>query len=228
MAARQIVTLTQFTTLVYNRLGNTAFWTSDEVRQYINAALRMWNAMTGYWHGQTILTAAANTTYYVLPATLVFGAHVEYNSSPLSLGSVFSWDQSDPNWMFRRGTPVEWSPVGINIIALRPIPPVPGGQILVAGVTTTPVLVAGGDFIDIGQEEFLVLLDYIEHLAVFKEGGQEFASTIPAVKAFLVAAGVYNEKLRASAIYRRAMGVDRSQQQKPWRTKPVDDGVGVR
>lgn len=228
MSARTQVTLTQFETMVYYRLGNAAFWTSDEVRQQINAALRTWNSLTGYWRGRLLLSTVANVPYYALSASLVFGAHVEFNGVPITQGSVFGWDQGDPYWEASRGTPVEWSPVGIGIIATRPVDPIGRNSLLVDGVTVTSILTNGGDYIDIAEDEFRVLVNYVQHLLVFKEGGAEFNSTLPFYKDFIQAAGIQNEKFKASALYRRTMGLDEDKQQKVWRTKPQMNPVGVR
>jgi hypothetical protein len=229
------ISLAQFTTLVQNRLGGAStFWTSDEIRQNINAALRTWNCLTGYWKTRLTFNASVNVPYYALPASLVFGARVEIDGVPAALGSVFSWDQDDPNWMFKRDKPEEWTPVGLGIIGLRPIPSSNAFSVLVDGVTVTPTLTVAGDKIDIGQEEFQALLDYIQHVLSFKEGGQEFQSTMPAYQRFIAAAGVRNEKLRASAFYRHAMGVDRDLQLKQIRSalsvlsRNAANEVGVR
>ena len=219
MSARTQVTLAQFTSRVYDTLGNNSFWTSDEIRQYINSALRTWNSLTGYWHGRITYTTTPNTIYYCLPSTLVFGAHVEFNGVPITKSSIFDWDQADPHWASKRGPAQEWSPIGIRIISLRPIDPAGGNSVTVDGVTVTPILVNSNDYIDIGEEEFKSLVDYIHHVAAFKEGGQEFGSTVPLYKQLIASAGAKNEKLRASALYRRVMGLDETSQRKYRRLK---------
>jgi hypothetical protein len=229
MAARTIITLSQLLTYCYDRLGNQSFWTQAEVTKLINEALRTWNCLTGYWHGRIQFTTTANRIYYPLPAALVFGAHVELNGNQITESSVFNWDQAIPDWEASRDTPEEWSPVGIGIIALRPIDPVGNLSIVVDGVSTTPVLVNLGDFIDIGQEDFKALLDYIEHLGTFKEGGAEFDATSTLMQSFMRQAGVRNEKLRATSTYRRVMGLDEDLERKPIRVRAANEPqVGVR
>ena len=162
-----------------------------------------------------------------MPSTLVQGAHIEFNSIPLSKSSVFNWDQINPQWEASRGTPDEWAPVGLSIIAINPVDPGGNNMLVVDGISVTPILVNSGDFVDIGQEDFAPLMDYVQHLAVFKEGGAEFESSLPLYKSFIAAAGVRNEKFRASALYRLTMGLDDDQQLKPFRRKRQMQPVGA-
>lgn len=229
MAAYTKITLTQFTTLVRARLGPSAFWTDDEIRQNINAALRTWNCLTGFWAGTATFVTTANYPYYALPAALVFGARATLDGVLLQPSSIFNWDQLDPYWMFRSGLPAEWAPIGVGIVALRPVDPSGGHTIVVEGISVTPVLTVAGDFIQLGEEDFAAILDYVLHLLTFKEGGAEFFATQAQLKTFVAAAGVRNEKLRASALYRRILGIVPDPQQKPWRRKAADGmEVGVR
>lgn len=234
MAAYNSVTLTQFIANVRANLGPTAFWTDAEITKFTNAALRTWNCLTGFWSGQQTVALVADRPYYALSGALVFGARVQLNGVPLQTGTVFGWDQQNPNWMATRGAPQEWSPVGLGIIAVNPIPPGGGSILTVFGISVTPVLTAAGDFINIGQEDFNALANYITHTLQIKSGGAELQSSMDDFKQFVEAAAVRNEKLRATTFYRRVMGLDQDKQLRRVRadnqpvTKDADNAVGMR
>jgi len=208
LSAYSTVSLTDFITAIRADLGPAAFWTDNEIRNFINAGLRTWSCLTGFWSGTKTIATVGNRPYYALGTSLCFGARVELNGVALDPGSVFEWDQQDPQWMSERGEPEMWAPVGIAIIALNPIPPSGGDTLVVHGTSITPILTAPGDKINIGREDFNALTDYIAHTLQFKSGGAEFKSSKVAYQAFLKAAGVRNEKLRASNFYRRIMGLE--------------------
>jgi hypothetical protein len=214
MAAYNTVSATQFIAVVRGNLGPANFWEDDEILQYINAALRTWNCLTGFWSGTKTLQTAPNHPYYALGSNLLFGARIELNGQVLDPVSVYEWDQQDPNWMNARGTPLEWAPVGLAIIALRPIPPAGGDVLTVYGISVTPILVNPTDKINIGREDFNALADYITHTLQVKSGGAEFRSSKTSQQAFLKAAVVRNEKLRSTTFYRRIMGLEQDKQLK--------------
>lgn len=47
----------------------------------------------------------------------------------------------------------------------------------------------------IGREDYDAILDYAQHLAAFKQGGMEFAMTIPLLNNFIRHCKLYNSKL---------------------------------
>jgi len=208
MAARQQYTLAQMQAKVYDRLQQSPFWTTAEVTKFINEALRTWSVLTGYWRKRITLTTLPTLPYYSLASFISFGMRVEFNSVPLSQSSVTNWDKGYPEWEGNPGTPQEWAPIGLSLIAIRPADAVGNNSLVLDGVANAPILVNANDKIDIGSEEFTALLGYCQYLAAFKEGGQEFESAATLYQAFIKAAAVKNEKLLASAIFRRAMGLD--------------------
>jgi hypothetical protein len=234
MSAYVTVTLTQFIANVRTNLGPAAFWTDDEIRQFINAGLRCWNSLTGFWSSSQNVPLVADHPYYALNGTLVFGARVELDGAVLQAGTVFGWDQQDPHWMSMRGRPEAWAPVGLGIIAVNPLPPSGGSILTVFGISVTPVLVNPGDFINLGQEDFNALSNYVTHTLQIKSGGAEFQSSMEDYKAFIQAAGVRCEKLRASTFYKRVMGLEADKQLKRMRaavnaiTADASNAVGMR
>lgn len=229
MSARRQYTLSQIQTMVYARLQQSPFWSPAEVTKFINEALRQWSALTGYWKARVTLATRATLPYYNIAGSLTFGMRVEFNGAPLIQSSVTNWDKGYPQWEGRHSTPQEWAPIGISLIAIRPADASGNNTLVLDGVAAAPILVASGDFIDIGSEELNALIGYTQYLAAFKEGGQEFESALPFHQAFLKAAAVKNEKLLASILFRRAMGLDTDLAgQRPRRSKPLQQPVGAR
>jgi hypothetical protein len=231
MSARTRYTLAQMQSRLADRLERSPFWTTAELTAYVNEALRTYSALTGYWKQRVTLVTIANLPYYNLAGALTFGMHLEFESTPLLQSSVINWDKGYPCWEGQPSPsgPQEWAPIGISLIAIRPTDMVGGRTIVVDGVAAAPILVNAGDFIDIGDEDFTALLGYAQYLGTFKEGGQEFQSALPLHQAFLRQAAVRNEKLYASAIFRRAMGLDNEQAgQRPRRVPAQGTPVGAR
>lgn len=229
MAARKQYTLAQVQSKVYDRLQQSPFWTPAEVIGFINESLRLWSILTGYWKKRLPLTTQSTLPYYSLASYLTFGMRVEFNSVPLIQSSVTNWDKGYPEWEGNPSSPVEWAPIGLSLIAIRPADAIGNNSLVLDGVANAPVLVNAADFIDIGAEELNALLGYCQYLAAFKEGGQEFESAIPLYQAFLKAAAVKNEKLNASNVFRRAMGLDTDLAgQHPRRAKSQLQPIGAR
>jgi len=208
MSARTQYTLAQVQTMVFARFENSPFWTPAEVTGYINEALRCWSCLTGYWKQRVVMQTLPTLPYYSLAGFLTAGMRVEFNSTPLAQGSLTNWDKGYPKWEGRLGIPLEWAPVGISLIALRPADAVGYNSLVIDGLSAAPQLVALDDTIDIGAEELNTLVNYCQYLGAFKEGGAEFDAAIPLYQSFLKAAAVKNEKLLSSSLFRKAMGID--------------------
>jgi len=214
-----------------DKLERSPFWSTNELTAYLNEALHTYSALTGYWKQRVVLTTIANLPYYNIAGALTFGMHLEFESTPLLQSSVINWDKGYPQWEGQPDPngPVEWAPIGISLIAIPPTDAVGSRTIVVDGVAVAPILTLPGDFIDIGDEDFTALLNYAQYLGAFKEGGQEFQSALPLHQAFLRQAAVRNEKLNASAVFRRAMGLDNEQAgQRPRRVPAQGTPVGAR
>jgi hypothetical protein len=208
MPARTQYTLTQIQAMVFARFENSPFWSQAEVTGYINESLRLWACLTGYWKKRIVMQTLPTLPYYSLAGLLTSGMRVEFNSTPLSQGSLTNWDKGYPKWEGRPSTPQEWAPIGVSLIALRPADAVGYNSLVIDGLSSAPQLIKPTDFIDIGAEELNTLVNYCQYLGTFKEGGAEFDAGIPLYQSFLKAASVKNEKLLSSNLFRKAMGMD--------------------
>ena len=233
--AYQQLTRAQVRTLAYERLdNNTKLWRTDEVNRLINEALRTFNALTGYWKVRVgPIVTVANQVFYSLPGTMTNPMVAQWNGKSLNFASLFSMDYSRRAWQSETTTsggevpdePKIWCPVGLTQFAIWPADAVAGNSLLFDGVATTPVMSADTNKIDIGSDELQSILDYVQHLAAFKEGGQEHENTGLLFKNFLRAAADRNGMLLAHSRFREWMGLDKREQQVPIRRR---EGVGAR
>lgn len=126
-------------------------------------------------------------------ATTVVQAQV--NNVQLQTVSVFESDGLDPNWQNDSGPPKNVLMAGLNLLAISPVP---DGvySVTLDIVQDAPVPAASGDQVLVSRDVADALIDYAQHVDAFKQGGQEFADTIP----------VYERIMRLADVYRKRMG----------------------
>jgi len=132
---------------------------------------------------------------------------------PLQIDSVRSADLYNTSWQAQpQQKPQTALHAGLNLVALSPTPG------LVHSMTATvvenaPLPVNPGDPVQVAREDYDVILDYAQHLAAFKQGGDEFARTMPLMQRFLKQAALYNGKLAELGEY-TSMLLDQSQRER--------------
>jgi hypothetical protein len=228
--AYQQITRGQFRQQLLERLGGagTSFWRTDELNGIINESLRVWNSITGFWRTRQLITTSVDTVYYLVNGTITSSLRVSFNDHSLIPSGLVDLDMGQEFWESQTtasaNTPNEPTVYGIgalNLIAIWPADHAGGNKLVVDGIATTPVLTADNQFVDIGTEELSLLLDYCEHICLFKEGGAEFLDTIPnknnpdtLFTTFLKGAAARNNMLAHSEVYRKWMGGDTAGRQK--------------
>jgi len=206
--AYQQISLAQLQSYFYEQVGeNQRFWRPDEVTGILQESLRVFNVLTGFWRGRLSggLTVASQV-YYPVPAGFSYILRIELNGRQLESSSLWDLDYGQPGWEGTTGLPVAFAPVGMNQFALWPQSAVGGESLEIDGVVTAPVLSAIG-FVNLGQDELETILDYAQHIAQFKEGGQEFEASQESLKEFLKEAGQRNGILMTSSKFRGYMGL---------------------
>lgn len=222
----QQYTLTQVIAQLAARYESVPFWTNQQATRAINLSLRTWNSLTGVWRGSaTVVCPPASEDHMVpLPGTLLSRTRVtlESDGRPLVPISRFELNRIRPNWLNEytdTGGDVPtslqwWAPCGLYTIRLWP-----GNRantnIVVKGIATTPVLVAPGDFINIGEDDLGPILDEALHILTFKQGGSRFTLTIPLHQAMLREAADRNQILAANQKFIQFMGLDRNRSYRP-------------
>ena len=226
-------TLAQMQTLFYEQVGgNTAFFRPTEVTFILQEAFRVFNCMTGFWRqnipmGQTV----ANVNYYATPQGITYPLRVLINGTSLQSTNLYDLDYGRPEWeneVCTFGTlPQAFAAVGINYFAIWPSSFAGGESLAVEGVVPAPNLLNYGpaDLVNLGQDELECILDYAEHIAQFKEGGQEFEASQELLKEFLKQAGNRNAVLMQSSKFRAWMGLSK-EKARPMRI--ADERVGAR
>lgn len=233
----QQITRAQLRTRVIERLGalGPTFYRSDELNRYIQEGLRMWNLLTGYWKTRALLTTPVSPSpWFMLPGTITSNMRVAFNQSPLSPTSIHAMDMGRGAWESETTatggdvptTPAVWAVGSVNMIAIWPTDAVGGNSLELDGIASTPILSTDASFVDIGQDELNQLLDFIEHIALFKEGGQEFQQSQALFQSFLRGASTRNALMMASAKFRTWMGLDQDFPRRPRKVTP--ERVGVR
>ena len=230
MANYQQFTLAQLITLFYEQVGgNQAFWRPDEVTRILQEAFRVFNVLTGFWRDRidTGFTVAGQV-YYPTPPQLSYVLRVEVDEVPMASTSLYDLDYGQPTWESEictsTTTPQAFAPVGFNWFALWPASFAGTESLIVEGVVPAPVLTNVG-FVNLGQDEIETILDYAQHIAQFKEGGQEFEASQEQLKEFLKEAGSRNAVLMKSSQFRKWMGLS-DQKKRPMRS--VTERVGAR
>jgi hypothetical protein len=224
------VSLADLKVLMAARWDASVFWSDDEARLAMNETLRDWNLLTGRWRRSVVLSTAAATPEVSLPSTLTYGMRVRVGTVPLVATSYTELDLARPTW---RGettasggdvptTPILWAPISLTQIAIWPSTAGVGvNNVLVDGVSATPVLSEDADTVDLGDEILDVVVDCAIHNAAFKEGGARWQATILFFHAFFRAAAEENQLLKAKQIYKRFAGLDRTRDLAPTRTGRV-------
>lgn len=116
---------------------------------------------------------------------------------PVSLQEL---DASEPNWMNSSSAPDDVALAGWNMMAVNPVPDSNGPySVTLDVIRNAPVPTADGTQVQIGREQVDMILDYAEHLAMFKVGGAEWRATELQARNFLAQALAYNKRLSATA-----------------------------
>lgn len=127
----------------------------------------------------------------------------QINGQPMTLCALQDLDSGYPTWQDESGQPTDVA-VNRSIIALRPVPDAIY-SITLDVLRPAPIPTSDGDFLKMGPEIVDAILSYAHHIASFKEGGAEFASTQAQLKEFIRLAADYNSKLSALAVFRDAL-----------------------
>lgn len=116
---------------------------------------------------------------------------------PLNIDAVQNNDNFDPNWQAAdAGQPDTLLTAGLNLIVCSPVPDAGPYSITLTVVRNAPIPTIGSDALQMGKDELDVILDYSQHLALFKSGGTEFIATLPLLQRFYTQCALYGYKLK--------------------------------
>lgn len=129
---------------------------------------------------------------------------LKLNGSPMAIDAVTSGDEFNPSWQSNSNLAPTAAYLTANLVAFgsRRIPEGASGNnwsgnytAAVTVVQNAPVPQNGTDFIQVAKDDYDSVIDYAQHLAMFKQGGYEFLATIPLYQKFQRKAALYNSKL---------------------------------
>lgn len=128
------------------------------------------------------------------------------NNNPLQIDAVQSADYYRPGWEAETaGQPDTAYTSGLNLVALAAVPDAGPYSLTASVVQNAPIPADPTKLIQMSRDDYDVMLDYAQHLAMVKCGGQEFVDSLPLYDRFLKAAAVYNSKLSEQGSFQKAM-----------------------
>ena len=131
---------------------------------------------------------------------------MQMNNVPMEIDSVRAADLYNTSWEAQPPAPPTAAyHAGLNMLALAPVPDGGTYSALITVVQNAPVPIAATDPVQVSRDDYDVMLDYAQHLASFKMGGQEFLGTLPLLKRFLQQAAGYGLKLAELGEYTSAL-----------------------
>lgn len=112
--------------------------------------------------------------------------------------SLADMDALAVNWQQSQNNLPAVIEAGMDFLA-----PVPGqGQSLaLTVVANAPLLDATNTYVQVSRDDWQAVLDYSQHLALFKRGGTEFKSSMPLLKSFYQAAAERNKRWMTYGIF---------------------------
>jgi hypothetical protein len=134
---------------------------------------------------------------YCQAAGVIVAAKI--GTTPLHVWGLSELDAFNPTWQSTTSaTPTILATAGLNIVGFYP-PPVGATAVTLDVIKNAPIPSAGGDNVQLSRDQLDTILDYAEHLAFFKCGGEEFGETVRQANMFMKQCVTYNERLSASA-----------------------------
>ena len=131
---------------------------------------------------------------------------IRSNGIPLPIDSIRAIDEYNPLWQVQMlGAPQQCILAGQNLITFAPITDSAPYSFTATVVQNAPVPVNPLDTIQVSRDVYDVIIDYSQHLAAFKQGGEEFNATTELLNRFMHEASLYNSRLSEMAEYKSTM-----------------------
>ena len=122
----------------------------------------------------------------------------QINGATADSTALASMDDYAPEWQASNDTLNSIVQAGIDFVA-----PTPGlGQSVgLTLVGNAPLLDSTNTYVQVSRDDFQAVLDYAQHVACWKQGGQEFSATYPLLKDFYRAVGERNKRWLSYGIF---------------------------
>lgn len=183
------------------------FYTSTEVVDALNEAQRLFVLLTLCLETTGTLALTAGTCWYYLltefPSFLLpLRVRITGNGAKLRPQRLAELDALDPAWQATAGTPESYAQIGFSLFGVYKQPADVGTSLDVT-YAQCPTTMAIGATPQIPEEHHLALVDGALPILRMKEGGQEFAKTVPRFDRFLEAATSMANYVRARNLGQR-------------------------
>ena len=133
------------------------------------------------------------------PATLGLEINGAYSLFP---DAVRNGDDFNPEWQAQTpGPPSSCYQSGLNLIGFNPPDSNNTYTVTIQVVENSPIPTTFASWLQIARDDLDSVLDYAQHVAQFKAGGQEFTDTIPLLQNFMAHAAQYNRILATMGIF---------------------------
>jgi len=164
--------------------------------------------------------------YVALARMLPLVVYLEFGGNGQMPSTLWDMDTALYAWQNSTGTPTDFAMAGWNLLVTYPVPTA-AGPVTVDAVRKAPVPASDATNVQIGREQVDMIVDYAEHLAMFKTGGGEFEATAQQADNFLLQAMTFNQRLSAAARYViRARDQSQNEKFSRWRRKNAE-GLGA-
>ena len=130
----------------------------------------------------------------------------EINGVPVQVSSLEDLERFDQSyWRNTSGEPKKIGVCGYNMVAISRVPDAVY-SITMDVARKAPIPTLDGDNVQMSPEELDVILDYAEHVAVSKQGGDTLTNSLPLMNNFYRMASIRNQRMRANAAFYEALG----------------------
>ncbi len=167
------------------------FWSREELLVFVNDGFLEFTLMAGQLTTEATY-AVIGAKVQAVPITAIALIHVSYSSEMVEKSTIERFDRQNPNWEAQYGILQKWSPCGLDkwIVDRHPT------SALSVSLTTLdiPPDLEEASAIDLAPEYVEALIDYVFHMARFKEGGAEFQQAMPAYDDFQNKSGLRGQK----------------------------------
>lgn len=124
------------------------------------------------------------------------------NQIPVDTPSFYEADRYDYEWQSNPNAMTQIIRGGIDLFAISPItPPTVNVGINLSLVANAVIPATDADYVQVSREILDVILDEAEHLAQFKEAGQEMQESLALHQRFIQMATETNRRLKESGIF---------------------------
>lgn len=139
--------------------------------------------------------------------------NAQIDGAPVQIVSPDDLDSQLPRWESVSGKPSLAVLFGLNLLGFYPVPN--AAYSFTGDVVRNAVLPdSDADHLQVDASWIDALLDYCEHLALFKCGGVEWQATVPHYERMMRLAADYNSKLKAASGEFEILATESSQQEK--------------